>query len=68
MALIPLVDLAHLAALLGIAPHDPNDTGDLAVLRDLLARRTALAAQNRHKQTAPTGEANPPILHIVRDQ
>jgi hypothetical protein len=43
MALVPLVDLAHLAALLGIEPYDPADADDLAVLQDLLARRIALA-------------------------
>ncbi len=41
----PLVDLAHLAALLGIEPYAPADADDLAVLRDLLARRTVLAQE-----------------------
>jgi hypothetical protein len=49
LALIPLVDLTHLTALLGIAPYDPAGANDLAVLRDLLARRTALAAQSRNE-------------------
>jgi hypothetical protein len=43
MALVPLVDLAHLVALLGIEPCDPADADDLAVLQDLLARRIAIA-------------------------
>jgi hypothetical protein len=47
MSLIPLAELDELAALLGIRPYDPADENDLAVLRDLLARREALAAQRR---------------------
>ena len=44
MALIPRVDFAYLAALLGIRPWHPADADDLAVLRDLLARRGERAA------------------------
>jgi hypothetical protein len=63
MALVPLVDLAHLAALLGIEPYDPADADDLAVLRDLLARRSVLAREGgswlarRHQPSADWGRS-----------
>jgi hypothetical protein len=63
MALIPLVDLAHLAALLGIRPSHPDDDADLAVLRDLLVRREALAARHPVDDSPPAG---PPHLRLLR--
>lgn len=63
MTLIPLVDLDHLAALLGIRPWHPADDADLAVLRDLLARRQALAAAHPAADPPPAGPPSLRLLH-----
>ncbi len=57
MALTPLVDLDHLAALLGIRTWHPDDDADLDVLRELLARREALAARHRVDDPPPGGQS-----------
>lgn len=61
LALIPLVDVAHLAALLGIRPWRPEDAADLAVLRDLLTRREQRAAVVR----ADARPDMPPRLQLI---
>ncbi len=64
MALIPLVDLAHLAALLGIRTWHPANAADLAVLRELLARREALV--EAHPVTDPPPPGAPSCLQLLR--
>lgn len=57
--------LAAVAALIGIDLDDPADADDLAVLRDLLARRVALVEQGGDRD----GQApDRPGLRVVRDQ
>lgn len=63
MSLIPLVDLAHLAALLGIRTWHSDDNADLAVLRELLARRQTLAA--RHVDDPPPPPGPPTYLRLL---
>lgn len=58
MALIPLADLGELAALLGIRTWHPADAADLGVLRELLARRTALA-----QRSGDPDRVTPPTPH-----
>ena len=64
MSLIPLVDLAHLAALLGIRTWHPDDRADLDVLRELLARRQALAG--RLVEDPPPAAGPPTYLRLLR--
>lgn len=63
VALISLVDLAHLAALLGIRAWHPDDVADLDVLRARWERRTALAEHHRVDDPPPTTQPYLRLLH-----
>ena len=62
MALVPFAELDELAALLGIRTWHPAAADDLAVLRELPARRTALAQPPSSFDPAPSDRGYGPLL------